>query len=205
MKSAPLELYSFRRCPYAIRVRTLLHEKGIPFRLHEEDLSHPSPEFLRLHPRGAVPLLVAGDFVLPESAIINEYLEEVFPEPRLLGMDPQVRACVRLWTAWCDQELKPDLDSYKYAWESLAPPEQAELSERLKKHLQRIEVALLQGPYLLGVEYTLADIHVYPFYRQLSRARADFEEHFGSHRRSEWLARILARPAVVVALAKSAK
>ena len=203
MKTVPLQLYSFRRCPYAIRVRTVLHEKGIPFQLHEEDLSNPSANFLSLHPRGAVPLLVVGDFVLPESAIINEYLEDVFPERSLLGLDPEVRARVRLWTAWCDQEFKPDLDSYKYKWENLNPQEQHGLSERLKTHLERIESALTRGPYLLGAQYTLADIHVYPFYRQLSRARADFEEHFGSTLRLDWLARILARPAVSAALAQN--
>ena len=74
-----ITLYSFRRCPFAIRVRMVLHEKEIPFKVIEEELKNLSPELLKLHPEGRVPVLVHGDLVIYESAIITEYLDDCFP------------------------------------------------------------------------------------------------------------------------------
>src|SRR4051794_35219908 len=111
-----LILYSFRRCPFAIRVRMVLEEKNIEYQKLEENLSKLSPELLALHPEGRVPLLVherdGRRQVIFQSSIITEYLDETFPGSPLLAplmpSDPMDRAQVRLWTYWCDQIFKPD-------------------------------------------------------------------------------------------------
>ena len=71
-----------------MRTRMVLHEKGIDFEVHEVDLSNKSEEFLSVSPYGKVPVLRVNGTSLYESNIVNEYLEEVYPEPPLLPADP---------------------------------------------------------------------------------------------------------------------
>jgi glutathione S-transferase len=200
-----LVLHSYRRCPFAIRVRMVLEEKALPHRIVEESLSDFSPELLaQLAHAGAgaeprVPLLLHDGVALHESAIITEYLDELQPEPALAPADPLGRARMRLWTRWCDERFKPDLDAFKYEWGELAAPARGELLTRMRAHLARIEAALALGPWLLGERLTLADVHVFPFYRQLTRARPEYDALLGAAsgagpRAGEWLARIEARP-----------
>jgi glutathione S-transferase len=72
-----------------------LHEKRVPFEVFEVDLKHKQEQFLRLSPTAKVPLLCDGRTRIWESMVINEYLEEKYPEPNLLGRSPEERACVR--------------------------------------------------------------------------------------------------------------
>jgi glutathione S-transferase len=88
-------LYSTTYCPYAWAVRIVLHEKGVPFEVFEVDLKHKQDQFLRLSPTAKVPLFCDGSTRIWESMVINEYLEEKFPEPNLLGDSPEERAAVR--------------------------------------------------------------------------------------------------------------
>ena len=81
--SEPIELFSARVCPYAHRTRLVLHEKSVDFTL-------------AISAYGKVPALVQGDVEIYESAIINEYLEEKYPQPRLLPADPHRRALARI-------------------------------------------------------------------------------------------------------------
>src|SRR5262249_7415765 len=147
---AGIVIHSYRRCPFAIRVRMTLEEKGIPYAVVEENLREPSAELVRLHPEAAVPLLIDDGFVIHESAIITEYLEEKFPAPaRLMPATPEGRARVRLWTYWCNHLFKPDLDAYKYEWlKTLDEAGRAELLGRLRAHLGKIGEALEAGPFL---------------------------------------------------------
>ena len=189
-----LILHSFRRCPFAIRVRMTLEEKSLVYSVIEENLSAPSEQLLRLHPEGKVPLLLHQGQAIHESAIITEYLEDRFPTPSLRLGSPLERARLRLWTYWCDVILKPDLDAYKYDWADLSDVEKESLLGRLRGHLEKLDHALVDRPSLMGAQLTLADIHVFPFYRQLSKARPDFAQHFAQGARDLWLERIIQRP-----------
>ena len=84
-----LTLYDAPRCPFCARVRIVLAEKGIPYETITVDL-YDRPAWLYEHnpPDGRVPVLDEGGWILPESAVIDEYLEERFPEPPLLPIDP---------------------------------------------------------------------------------------------------------------------
>ena len=91
-----LTLYDAARCPYCARVRIVLAERGLAYETTEIDLSDRPAWLYELNPLGRVPVLDEDDFVLPESALIMEYLDERYPEPALLPADPADRALVRL-------------------------------------------------------------------------------------------------------------
>src|SRR2546423_5258654 len=91
-------LYDAARCPYCARVRIVLAEKGLGYETVEIDLSDRPAWLYAKNPSGRVPVLEEdGGFVLPESYVIMEYLEERFPEPPLWPADPAERAFGRLW------------------------------------------------------------------------------------------------------------
>jgi len=90
-----LRLFSTTYCPYAWCTRIVLHEKGIPFEVFEVDLKTRQEDFLRVSPTGKAPVLEDGSTRVWESMVINEYLEEKFREPSLLGATPEERANVR--------------------------------------------------------------------------------------------------------------
>lgn len=197
-----LVLHSYRRCPFAIRVRMTLEEKHLPYEVIEEDLSALSADLLRLHPEGKVPLLIHEGVAIPESDVITEYLDELFPEPPLRPAAPLERARVRLWTHWCSNLFKPDLDAFKYGLKALSEAEQGALVERLRGHLGKLEEALATKPFLMGDRLTLADIHVFPFYRQLTRARSEIPGFFQAVQADAWLERITRRPSFERAMVK---
>lgn len=91
-----LTLYDSHGSPCARRVRAVLLEKGLSWTTRLVDLTRMEqkrPEYLALNPNGVVPTLVHDDRVLYESNVITEYLDDVFPDPRLYPRDPW--ACAR--------------------------------------------------------------------------------------------------------------
>jgi glutathione S-transferase len=105
-------LYDAARCPYCARVRIVLAEKGIGYEPVEIDLRN-RPEWLYgLNPSGKVPVLDDG-FVLPESAVIMEYLDERYREPSLLPDDLARRADARLRVFRFDELLGGDYYAFR--------------------------------------------------------------------------------------------
>jgi glutathione S-transferase len=89
-----------------VKVRFLLNEKDLDYREHLIDLRRGdqlTPEFRALNPKAEVPVLVHDGFVLPESTVIMEYVEDKFPEPALRPISPEGRARMRLWMKWPDE------------------------------------------------------------------------------------------------------
>jgi len=172
-----------------------LEEKGLDYEVFEEDLSDLSPAILSLHPEGKVPLLIHDGFPIHESSIITEYLDEAFPKPVLRPATARGLAVMRLWTYWCNELFKPDLDAFKYPKAEVCDAENAALLERLQEHLKKLAVPLSRAPYLLGPDLTLADIHLFPFYRQILKARPNAPELLRpASVLDEWLNRITSRP-----------
>jgi len=91
-----LTLYDADRCPYCARVRIVLAEKDVEYETVTIDLRDRPDWLYDKNPLGKVPVLEEDAFVLPESDVIMEYLEERYPEPALLPADPAARALVRL-------------------------------------------------------------------------------------------------------------
>jgi len=107
-----VKLYDAARCPYCARVRMVLAEKSIEYETIEIDLSDRPPWIYELNPSGKVPVLDDG-FVLPESAVIMEYLDERYPQQRLLPDDPVERANARLHVFRFDELLGDDYYAYR--------------------------------------------------------------------------------------------
>jgi glutathione S-transferase len=98
-------LYDADRCPYCARVRIVLAEKDVEYETVTIDLSDRPASLYQKNPLGKVPVLEKDGFVLPESVVIMEYLEERYPEPALLPADPAERALVRLGIERFDNAL----------------------------------------------------------------------------------------------------
>ena len=106
-------LYDADRCPFCARVRIVLAEKGIPYESVAIDLQNRPAWLFEKNPLGKVPVLEDDAFVLPESAVINEYLDERYPEPALLPADAADRAAVRLAVHRFDVALGDDYYAFR--------------------------------------------------------------------------------------------
>lgn len=103
-------LYHLWLCPFSRKVRIVLAEKKLAFELVVERVWEQRTEFLALNPAGDVPVLIEPNgAVLADCGAITEYLDEVQPEPPLLGRDPVVRAEVRRLVAWFDDKFNRDV------------------------------------------------------------------------------------------------
>ncbi|MGE0628260.1 MAG: glutathione S-transferase family protein [Hyphomicrobiaceae bacterium] len=165
-----LELFSMPLCPFAHRVRLVLAEKGITYRLTEIDLGNKAPAFLKVSPYGKVPALRHGTTHICESAIINEYLDETFLEPPLLPRDPARRARARFWIDFANARLFAVTASLLYGPHRQNP---SPALEQIAAALQFIEAEALakrpaDGPYWLGPEFSLVDVTFYPWFEQLA-------------------------------------
>jgi glutathione S-transferase len=101
-----LALYHNDMSSCAQKVRLLLAEKGLEWESRHLDLragEHQKDWYIKLNPRAVVPTLIDGDIVVPESNVINEYLDERFPDPPMKPVDPFGRARMRLWTKQLDE------------------------------------------------------------------------------------------------------
>ena len=107
------ELIDAPRCPYCARVRIALAEKGVTYEPVEIDLANRPAWLYEKNPAGRVPVLEEDTFVLPESVVIMEYLEERYPEPALLPADPATRALERLRVLRFDDELGRDYYAFR--------------------------------------------------------------------------------------------
>lgn len=154
-----LTLYDAPRCPYCARARIVLAEKGVPYETVTIDLAN-RPAWLLEHnpPDGRVPVLEEGGWVLPESAVVDEYLEERYPEPPLLPVDPAERAAARLVVLRFDDLGKP-----YYALRR----EDAGAAERLAGALRALDGLLATTPYLTGAAFGLADVAYLPWLLRL--------------------------------------
>jgi len=101
-----LALYHNDMSSCAQKVRLMLAEKGLEWESRHLNLragEHQKDWYIKLNPRAVVPTLIDGDIVVPESNVINEYLDERFPDPPLKPTDPFGRARMRLWTKQLDE------------------------------------------------------------------------------------------------------
>ena len=185
-----ITLYDADRCPYCARVRSVLAEKGIEYETVEIGLDDRPAWIYEKNPLGKVPVLEEDTFVLPESAVINEYLEERYPEPPLWPPDPGERSLGRLLVFRFDQLSK--------AYYVLRRGEDG-ARERLHGELAKLNAVLDARPFLSGREYGLADIAYIPW---ILRARDRMGVELDSFPAlADWIERLAARPAIAAELA----
>jgi glutathione S-transferase len=165
-----VELFSFEGCPYAQRSRLVLIEKDIVFELTEIDLYNRPAWFREVSPYGKVPVLRHDGRVIYESGIINQYLDEAFPQPPLMPADPYGRAQARIWMDYCDSRFLPA--THRLMAERAQPAKLAENHEKLAEVMRFMEHEglrrLSSGPYWLGHSPTLVDFHFLPFFERFA-------------------------------------
>lgn len=190
--------------PFSIvprRVRIVLREKKIPHEEVEVDLfrrAHKGPEFRRLNPFGQIPVLEDGDLVVCESVAILEYLEERFPEPRLLAADPAARALTRQFMLWSGDYVSGPWEAWMRP--AMAPHEPIDATARararadLALHLDVLEERLAGRNWLIDA-YSLADVCYAPIVTVLDRVSLG-DLVATRPRVAAWTERLRARPAV---------
>ncbi len=166
-------LYSFRRCPYAIRARLALRVAGIPFVSREVDLRNKPAELVTLSPKATVPILVLQDgSVLAESLAIMQWALSVNdPEG---WIRPDERAEVEALVALNDGPFKNWLDHYKYAERFPAHPAVFYRDEAVRLMLAPMEARLAAQAYLLRDTPSVADMAILPFVRQFAAVDPDW-------------------------------
>ncbi len=194
-----LELYNASASTCSQRVRQALHEKGLQYVDRMLDFAkgeHIASEFLKLNPNGTVPALVHDGRAIPDSSVIMEYLEDVFPDaPPLRPRDYYQASRMRAWIQYIDEIQTPAIRYPSFQrvfrhgfasmprpqFEAMAarrpirkhfflslgpngfPPEQLDAAmELINQSLDRMEVALADGPWILGNMFTIVDISCLP-------------------------------------------
>lgn len=146
---------------------------------------------MQRNPYGKVPVLVDGEGVIYESAIINEYLDEKFSEIRLLPADLLQRAKTRIWIDFFNTRVHPAASDLAHNRE----PEKAR--EKMHQHLQTLEKELAGKKYIVD-DYSLADITFIPFYTRQKRYGVAIDERYPNLKR--WGEDLIARPLVAPTL-----
>lgn len=182
-------LYSFRRCPYAMRARTALIASGIAVELREVALRDKPAAMLAASPKGSVPVLVLPDGnVIDESWDIMLWALRNNDAQNWLGENEgNVQAALPL-VLENDTSFKRALDSYKYPERH---PENSQATYRAQGELflQKLEVRLQITPYLLGEKMSIADAALLPFVRQFAAVDADWFANAPYPKLRDWLER----------------
>ena len=151
-----LKLFNFNSAVCAQKVRLVLSEKNLPWENHYVNISNDEqndPEYLALNPNAVVPTLVHDDKVIIESTVINEYLDEVFPEIPLRPDDAYGKALMRIWTKQVDERIHPAITVVSFCialrvrYLTMSPEQ---IAERLRKipdagRLKRIKEGIELG------------------------------------------------------------
>lgn len=140
-------LYSAIACNYCHRVRAVLHAKGIDAEVVEIDLVRRPGWYRKKASRGAVPLYESDGREIHGSAVINEFLDEQTPEPKLLPPDPAERAEARMWIAWADVAPAPH---YEELLMNVRPERRDELAKRMAETFEELEARLSARSYREG-------------------------------------------------------
>jgi RNA polymerase-associated protein len=180
-----LTLYDAPRCPYCARARIALAEKGLEYEVLEVDLNDRPAWIYEKNSTGRVPVIEEDAWVLPESSVILEYLDERYPEPPLLPADPADRARARVWIFRHDDFTKP--------YYALRRGEDG-AAERFDEQLAKLDDALSRQPWLTGAEYGLADIAYVPWVLRARDMLGVSLDSFPALR--GWLERLEERPAI---------
>ena len=180
-------LYSFRRCPYAMRARLALEAGGIEVELREVVLRDKAPEFLVVSEKATVPVMVLDDgTILEESLDVMRWALDTSDAGKKLTPDQGSMRDALALIERMDADFKPHLDTYKYLYRS---DQEAAFAAREKGlgFLQELDGMLAGQDYLLGYERSVADIGVAPFVRQFAHVDRDWFYAQGWGNLSTWL------------------
>jgi glutathione S-transferase len=196
-----MKLFDFLYAPNPTRVRVYLAEKGLSIPLEPVDLvkgEQRSPAFLRKNPLGGVPVLELDDgSCLTESLAIIEYLEELHPEPPMIGREPLERARVRSLERMAEMRvLHPVAHLLHNTRAPLGNPPVKEIADDARAGLERalpvLEAAIGEGPFVAGARPTVADCTLCAAFRLATLI--DVELDAGRPGLARWWAAFRQRP-----------
>jgi RNA polymerase-associated protein len=164
-----MNLFSSSTCPQSHRVRMVLAEKGITVEIIDVDSSQKPEDLIDLNPYNTVPTLVDRELVLYDPHTIVEYLDERFPHPPLMPVDPVSRARTRL-----------ALFRIEHDWYELLPALESKGEKTVNKARKELRDSLTSSaevfaakPYFLSDEFSLVDASIVPVLWRLMRYRID--------------------------------
>ena len=164
-----MTLYSGADCVYSHRVRILLAEKNITHEVLDVDPDNKPEDLADLNPYNSLPTLVDRDLVLYDAGIIMEYLDERFPHPPLMPVDPVSRAKSRVLIYRIERDLYCYLPDIMSDDEAVA----AKARKSLKDSLTAIAPIFAQKPYFMSEEFTLVDCCIAPLLWRLPKLGID--------------------------------
>jgi glutathione S-transferase len=194
-----IKLYTFPPSTNSRKVRIALIEKGLEFERINIDLTkreQKSPDYLKIHPFGQIPALDDEGFVVYDSTIINEYLEDEYPYPSLMPSDSEGRARARMMEDFRDAHFNP---YFVHLIQESRKPEAERDAQRIDnakleitKAFDRIEAELQDKDYLAG-PFSLADVAFMANIELLDRFAIPVDP-VKYKRAVAWIARLKARP-----------
>jgi glutathione S-transferase len=198
-----IKLYDYLSCPYGQKVRIALAEKSLSYELITVDLGqndHRRPEFLRLNPFGRIPVLVDEDTTVYDSTVINEYLEDEYPEPPILPPvgSSALRSRARLFEDFADTSFTPQVGQLIA---EASKPDGERDDSRVQVFHQRIERALdflnheLANAQFLAGDFSVAEIGFAPRLLILTDLGIDAAANNRANV-DAWIKRMLERPSI---------
>ncbi|TQV86357.1 glutathione S-transferase family protein [Aliikangiella coralliicola] len=173
MSLQPIELISFKTCPFVQRSVITLLKKNIEFKITYIDLANKPDWFLEISPLGKVPVVKYGDNILFESAVINEFLDEITPD-RLMPEDPLQKAKDRAWIEYISQVLVNQFVMSVADNQSDFEKHSTSLTEKL----QRLETIISDDAYFNGANFSLVDTALAPLFTRFDIMANTFQKNF---------------------------
>lgn len=189
-------LYSFRRCPYAIRARLGLLFAELKVELREVVLKNKPAQMLAISPKGTVPVLQLADAESSERLVIEESREIVewaLRQNDLQGLLSTDLVAANTLINQNDNEFKHWLDRYKYA-DRHPGSTQTEYRQQGEVFLRVLEPLLANNTYLLGDNISIADIAIMPFVRQFAHVDQEVFYRLPYPNLQQWLRGWLEHP-----------
>ena len=176
-----IDLYWGSSSAYCWRVLLALEHKGLAYRSHPlkfDQQEHKAPQLLAMNPRGQLPVLRDGDYVVFESVAVLYYLDRKYPEPAIFGRSPEesgvIMRVICEYQAYAEPSLMQIVSNMLYRREPTLGEGMAELMSeamhRVAGEARTIERRLAQSDWVVGESFSAADMVIYPDIRLLLRA-----------------------------------
>lgn len=163
-----LKLIQSEVCPYAQRTHMCMLEKNLDFEIIEIDLQNKPDWFESVSPYSKVPVLQDNGVLVYESAVINEYIDEVYPDPALMPESPSLRAKARIWIDFDNVKFVPAF--YKVLLEQDMDKRQ-DIADQIRDYLTFFEnrgfAENWKGPYWFDDQISLVDLTLYPHFERM--------------------------------------
>ena len=202
-EQAPIRLYDSVTSPNCHRVKVVLEEKQLPYRMIPVDLKageQKKPDFLRLNPYGKVPVSIDGQTVIYESCLTNEYLEEKYPDRRLMPDDFAKRARIRILIDYGLNHFAPPYQKLReeLRWKTEKERERQVIEAAVRNLVnlfQRFEREIGDNSYLAG-DFSLLDAALIPRYLRMEKWAVGIFPNSSLPRMGVWMQRMKQRSSV---------